>query len=177
MSDLPITQIHDLGTVPQAGADVHISASPEIREQLARWAGVDKVQSFSADIEIKKTGMNRFGLDARWSADVVQSCVVTLEPVASHLVGALSRDLHLIRRPRRPHAEGAAAAPSDRELDDGREDIDDPHYDLAAPILEDFALSIDPYPRKEGVTFESAPAPEDKPESPFAALKNLKIDR
>jgi hypothetical protein len=177
MSDLPVTQIYDLGTVPQAGIDVHITVPADVRENLAKWASIQAVDNFSADIELTKTGLNRFSLEARWNADIVQSCVVTLEPVTARLQGAVSRDLHLIRRARRSTVEPEPALPAEEDEDEARENIDSPLYDLAAPILEDFALSIDPYPRKQGAAFDSVPAGEDKPESPFAALKSLKIDR
>jgi hypothetical protein len=47
--------------------------------------------------------------------------------------------------------------------------------DLAAPLLEELSLSLDPYPRKAGVQFappEEAPAEE--PNNPFAVLGKLK---
>ena len=47
-------------------------------------------------------------------------------------------------------------------------------YDLAAPLLEEFALAIDPYPRKAGAAFAVPAEPDDAPESPFAVLKTLK---
>jgi len=57
--------------------------------------------------------------------------------------------------------------------DEGPEEIQDPHYDIAAPVLEEFVLAIDHYPRTPGVVFETPPETEPK-ESPFAALKSLK---
>ncbi len=47
--------------------------------------------------------------------------------------------------------------------------------DLAAPVLEELSLSLDPYPRKAGVEFappEEAPA--RSPDNPFAVLGKLK---
>src|ERR1043166_834733 len=108
-TDCPITHIYDLGNLPQAGADVHIVLKPEALQSLAKWAGVSAVEKFTADIELKKLSLNGFSLEMRWSADVVQSCVVTLDPVTSHLTGALTRELNLIRRQRRPVATDEAA--------------------------------------------------------------------
>jgi hypothetical protein len=53
------------------------------------------------------------------------------------------------------------------------EEIDSLHYDLTAPLIEEFILALDPYPRAPGVEFQ-APEGEGAPESPFAVLKGLK---
>ena len=47
-------------------------------------------------------------------------------------------------------------------------------YDLAAPLLEEFLLALDPYPRAPGVVFESPETGEVPPPNPFAVLKALK---
>ncbi len=175
MTELPVTHLYDFGSLSQAGAAVHIVLKPDALEKLAQWAGVKAVDSFTADFALQKLSQNRFSFDLHWSADVVQSCVVTLEPVKSHLSGELKRELNLVRRPRRGLPEPEMPLP---ELDeDGPEEIESPVYDLAMPLLEDFALAIDPYPRKPGVMFESPAIDAEKPESPFAALKILKTDR
>jgi uncharacterized metal-binding protein YceD (DUF177 family) len=60
--------------------------------------------------------------------------------------------------------------------DDGLETIDSPIVDVAAPVLEELSLALDPYPRKPGVAYvppEEGDAAAVK-ESPFSVLKNLK---
>ena len=52
-------------------------------------------------------------------------------------------------------------------------------FDTQRNAMEAFATSLDPYPKREGVSFEWSEAgaesgPADKPESPFAVLKQLK---
>ena len=59
-------------------------------------------------------------------------------------------------------------------MDEAPEDITSLHYDLAGPLLEEFVLEIEPYPRAEGVAYVPPDDPGDKPENPFAALKGLK---
>lgn len=169
---LPFSHIYDLGDLSQAGADVHIALKADALARLAEWADVSAVTGFVADIALKKLTPNHFTFDMSWNADIVQSCVVTLEPVAAHLSGTVTRELTLIQRTRRKKEEDIP--PLESMDDEDREDIDNPHYDLAAPLLEDFLLAIDPYPRKPGAAFESPAASEPKPESPFAALKSLK---
>ena len=47
-------------------------------------------------------------------------------------------------------------------------------YDLAVPVLEEFVLAIDPYPRKDGTASRRPRNRTLAPESPFAVLKRLK---
>jgi hypothetical protein len=56
--------------------------------------------------------------------------------------------------------------------DEAPEEIESTRYDVAGPVLEEFSLAIDPYPRAPGVAYE--PPPDEKPESPFAVLARLK---
>jgi hypothetical protein len=99
--------------------------------------------------------------------------VVTLEPVRAHLEGAFSRDLHLTRVSRHAVPEIEALAPGAGE-DDAPEEITSTNYDVAGPLLEEFSLMIDPYPRAPGAAFESAEGAGEQPDNPFAVLKSLK---
>jgi len=93
--------------------------------------------------------------------------------VTSHISRKFHRELHLIPNVHR-FADKGGAVTLDAADDDAPEEIARSRYDLAGPLLEEFVLAIDPYPRAPGVAFE-VPAPEsDKPESPFAVLKQLK---
>jgi uncharacterized metal-binding protein YceD (DUF177 family) len=167
MSDFPITQNFELGRLGQAGHSVVIAPAKDDLARIAQWAGVEAVESFTAKVDLKKLTPTRYAFDAQLDADIVQSCVVTLEPVKSHIQRGFHRDLFLTQT--KPSLE-VDLAPVD---EDGREEIESLRYDVAVPILEELALAIDPYPRAPGVAFESLPD-EDKPEHPFAALKALK---
>ena len=162
---------YDLGDLGRAGDQVAIALKESDRKRLAEWAELESVEAFEATVDLKRISANRFGYHARLSSDIVQSCVVTLEPVRSHIEREFSRDLHLVGvRHHEPYGEALTLAAAD---DEAPEEIDSPDFDLAGPLLEEFSLAIDPYPRAPGVKFES-PAAEVAPESPFAALKSLK---
>jgi len=64
--------------------------------------------------------------------------------------------------------------PVPEEVEDGPEEISSLHLDLAVPVLEEFALSLDPYPRRPGVEFTPKTEDSGPPDSPFAVLKTLK---
>ena len=89
-----------------------------------------------------------------------------------HIERRFQRELHFNPALRRsPEAPAAEDFPLE---DDLPEEIGSLHYDLAAPLIEEFVLAIDPYPRAKGVEFEPPGAGEEAPESPFAVLKGLK---
>jgi uncharacterized metal-binding protein YceD (DUF177 family) len=171
MTRLPLQHFYDLADLSEAGAEVVVLAKPADLPALAEWAGVDAVERFEGRVELRKLPAHRFVYEAALTADIVQSCVVTLEPVRSHLERNVSRTLHLLQTSRRSAEPEPAWSPAD---DEAPEEIQSPRYDLAAPLLEEFLLSIDPYPRAAGVTFEPPAESVEPAESPFAALKVLK---
>ncbi len=170
MSDFPISHPYELGRLSQAGAEVVLSPNAEELQRIAEWAGVDRVDSFTAKIDLRKITHTRYAFDVDLVADIVQSCVVTLEPVRAHLERKFSRDL-LLTQAALHVAKEIDIAPVD---EDGREEIATLRYDLAAPVLEELALAIDPYPRAPGVAFEPPPDPDKAESHPFAALAGLK---
>jgi hypothetical protein len=172
----PFERIYDLGDLGRAGDAVTIALNEECRARVAKWANIEAVETFEATIDLRRLSTNRFECQARLKADIVQSCVVTLEPVHSHIVREFIRELHFQEhKPRNePRSEVLTIAATDDESPEG---IDSLEFDLARPLLEEFCLSIDPYPRAPGVAFAPPAGEEPAPESPFAALKSLKVRR
>lgn len=168
---LPIERIYDLATLSEAGDEVQIAPSAEDLARLAQWAGVDRVERLEGKISLRKLSPSRFAYDAVLSADVVQSCVVTLEPVKSHIARSFGRTLHYTSgRPLRDEGELTLAAGDE----DAPDEIASTRFDLAGPLLEEFSLAIDPYPRVPGVAYDP-PAEAANPDgNPFAVLKQLK---
>jgi hypothetical protein len=169
----PFEHFYDLGDLGRAGAEVSISLSEQERARLARWANIDAVDSFEAQLSLKKHSATRYALLAKLDASIIQSCVVTLEPVRSRIEREIARDL-LLASPVRRALPKEALPPLPSVEDDLTEEIDSLTYDLAAPLLEEFSLAIDPYPRAPGVAFEPPGNGPERAEGPFAALKALK---
>ncbi|HEY0107769.1 MAG TPA: hypothetical protein VGB91_16930 [Rhizomicrobium sp.] len=169
----PFRHPYDLGDLGRAGAEIRVDAAGDDLARIARWADVRAVNGFGATVSLRKHSADRFSLDAELVADIVQDCVVTLEPVASRIVKPVHRELHLTQRIRTRPGESIPLNPGAGD-DEVPEEIDNLTYDLAAPLLEEFVLAIDPYPRAPGVEFATAADPEVRPESPFSVLKSLK---
>jgi hypothetical protein len=167
----PLQHSFNLSDLTVAGAQVVVEAKPEELPALAEWAGVDSVKRFMATVDLRRLSQSRFNLDADLTADVVQCCVVTLEPVENRINRHITRELHLAPQLPREEAGELTLAAGD---DDVPESILSLEYDLVAPLLEEFALAIDPYPRKVGAAFAPPIEPEVPQSSPFAVLKALK---
>jgi hypothetical protein len=169
----PFEHFYDLSDLGRAGAEVSISLGESQRAGLAHWANVDAVDSFAAEISLRKHSPTRYAFLAKLDASIVQSCIVTLEPVRSRIEREIAREL-LLASPVRRALPKEALPPTPSVDDELTEEIDSLTYDLAAPLLEEFSLAIDPYPRAPGVAFESPKDSPEKAEGPFAALKALK---
>jgi len=171
--DLPFEKNVELSSLSEAGTEVVLAPNEAERAAIAEWAEVSAVPAFSATVTVKRISSSRFSYAAEFKAEVVQPCVVTLEPVTQKIEQNFTRELHLTHTTRhRP--ELVELAPGAGE-DEAPEEIESSRYNVAGPVLEEFSLAIDPYPRASGVAFE-APA-EEKPESPFAVLARLKEPR
>ena len=80
----------NLGDLGRHGVIMEISAEPEERAALARRFGLVAIDSLEAVVTITQDeGDPLIHLRGRIAAQVVQSCVVTLEPVANAVVGVV----------------------------------------------------------------------------------------
>lgn len=167
----PITRVIDLSDLTEAGREIDLAATPEELIRLAGWAGVISVKSFDAKALLRRRSADRFTVAAEFVAVIEQRCVVSLEPVISEIKLSVRRVLTYGEPSAEMRVGELTLAAGDEETPDV---IDSLRYDLCGPILEEFSLAIDPYPRKDGVHYESGNAGAEPQESPFAVLENLK---
>lgn len=172
-TDLPISRIYDLNRLSEAGYEAVIEPAAEDLAKLAAWADVSAVNRFAGRVSLKRISSTCFTYTAHLDAEIVQACAVSLEPVSSSIAMDFTRPLHLV-----PHA--AATLDFSGELapgagdDEAPEEIESTKFDLAGPLLEEFVLAIDPYPRAPDIAFEAPAVAAEEKESPFAALAKLK---
>src|SRR5437899_2411473 len=96
--EAPLVRNYHLGDLGRAGDRVAIVLAPPDLWSLAKWADLEAVSRFEATIDLTKISSNRFGYQASLICDAVQSCVVTLEPVHSHIEREFGRELHFVDR-------------------------------------------------------------------------------
>jgi uncharacterized metal-binding protein YceD (DUF177 family) len=157
-----------------AWQDHRIVASAEQLVALAERFGVLELKRLEAMVRARRVRAGRYiEIIGTLAADVVQSCVATLEPVEAHVEEEF-RELYGPIGGERPD-EGAGEILVEPE---SPEPLDGPTVDLGEAVAQHLALSLDPYPRAPG----AGPAPESEPPgpsetgrpSPFAVLGALK---
>jgi Large ribosomal RNA subunit accumulation protein YceD len=150
--------------VPESGLHLELEANDTARSAIAKLAGVTGIRKLHASFDVARRGAGLHVI-GRVTGEVGQTCVVTLEP----LTNTIDEDVDLTFRP--GASEPLAGGDTD---EDAPEPLLDGRIDLGAIATEFLVLGVDPYPRKEGATFD-APATNDDTH-PFAALAALKKD-
>jgi hypothetical protein len=148
--------------LPKKGMPVTIEATPEEQAALAREHGLLAVNKFRADLVVKPWKRDGVSVSGRVEGDIVQECVVTLEPVDARVDEEISAvfvpEDSNIGRPDDPAGEILL----DPDGPDAPESFSGSHIDVGALAEQYFALGIDPYPRKEGIEpFAEADVEED----------------
>ena len=130
----------------EAVETLEIVADGAERAALARRFGLDSLDALTASVTLTKFGDGRrVRLSANFSADVLQSCVVTLEPAPSRI-----EDSFVLVY------DEDAGGPAEAEtvvLLKGRispEPWSDVVIDVGEAVAEHLALALDPYPRATG---------------------------
>lgn len=156
-------RLHQIG----AGLSRRLEPDAEARARIARALNLKSLDRFEADVEVTAT-VSGWRLNGRLMAEAVQSCVLTLEPLPVRIDERF--EINLVEATDTPPSEEGEI---DLELDDDSPDVvENGQIDLGQYAVEQLALQLDPYPRKEGAVFEQPPEPGEI--SPFGVLKALK---
>lgn len=171
-------------TVSTGGKSLAIDSTAEERAALAKRFDLVAVDALTASVRLRRVRGEMVKVTGRLSADVVQTCVVTLDPVPAHVeeeFTALFAPDHLL-----PKEEDEEEMTFSVEMleEDVPEAMPGGRIDVGELVAQHLSLGLDPYPRKAGIAFEeidegegpdSAPAQAEaaKP-NPFAALARLK---
>ena len=161
----PLSRRISIHRLPAEGDEVVVEAGPEERAALARDLDLVSLDALVGRFRLAASPAGGHGITVtgRVEAEIVQTCVVTLEAFASRVAEAVEVAF----------AEGEPIRDADVEE---AEDVDLPDpivdgtIDLGGLTAEFLALGLDPYPRKPGAAFAFE---AEAQESPFAALKGL----
>lgn len=169
MAELPeFSRIVDWAALATGPVHRSIEATEAERAALARRFGLVALPALSAEVTLTPIAAGQVRLDGSLSARVVQSCVVTLEPVEADIAKSFTVF----------YAEAAppAAHSIDLPIDDEAwpEAIVDGRIDVGEAVAQQLAVSLDPYPRAPGATLDrtygATEEPPPAPANPFAAL-------
>jgi uncharacterized metal-binding protein YceD (DUF177 family) len=170
-----------VGNISVNPVTVKLEASDRERKGVAELWGVVEVKSLVSEVYLSRWKKDGVRVKGQVKAEIVQSCVVTLEPVES----VIDEPFEQIFVPEgsklaRVVAKDAAEMVLDPDGPDLPEAFIGDTIDVGEAVTEFAALAIDPYPRKAGVEFadriESDASTESGKPNPFAALKDWKKD-
>lgn len=165
------TRMMRLDPLPAEGLTFEVAVDAGERRALAERLGVLEVLRFAGSGRVTRGGDRSFIVRGRLDARLARTCVITLEPVETEIQEPFEVVLQ------RPDAD-----PGDDLLDPDLPDsltLDGDEVDLGELLVEELALSLDPYPRLPDAALppEAAEGPsENEPpvhERPFAALAHL----
>lgn len=156
-----------------------IEANPAERAALADVLALQAIDRLLARLTLRRLSSGLIEVKGTLEGDVIQTCVVTLEPVPARVEESF-----------RVTFGDAAPEPDLMEIDIDFEDSDPPEpildgkIDLGAIVAEQLSLGLDPYPRKEGAKLpqeyelkETDPARDEELSArrkPFLGLDKLK---
>ena len=165
----PWPQPFELNRLAHGPVTRKLEADAAALQRIARALELDGLGRLEAELEISPW-LDGAKVSGTWSADVEQTCGVTLEPLASALGGEFELKALPAGSPNAPQT--AEEAVLDPEAEDPPDVIEGERLDLGALIVEQLSLNIDPFPRKPGAEFEAPEA--EHPPSPFAVLQDFK---
>jgi uncharacterized metal-binding protein YceD (DUF177 family) len=170
------SRIFDIEDLPDEVLEVDISATESERQALAIRFDLLSLDSLQAHLVLSNPGnKGDVKLSATFSAEVTQSCVVTLKPVADRVEGLFScrfsEQVTEVKEEILEISVGDEAPP---------EPITNGKFDVGEIVIEHFGLELPPFPRQPGADFDEiknkikAIGGQENTDNPFAVLKKLK---
>lgn len=153
--------------IPATGLTETLEAKASERQSLADRFGLIELSKLQAEVTVKPLLDQTIAITGRLVADVVQTCVVSLESLPAHVVSDIDV---LCAVPELASAHLQSLQPGDKEM----EEIIDGTIDLGELVAQNLGIALNPYPRKPGLEFVDATYAEDRNvASPFSVLKNF----
>ena len=162
-------------------AEIEENAEHRIEATRPRWTDIARLldlvalEGLSFDYRLRRGAGGRVQLTGQLKAHVIQTCVVSLEPVQAAV--DVPVEVEFWPAPLIEELEKKAEDPGQSGLLDWPEAITDGTIDLGPIIYETLATSLDPYPKRPGASFQWSQGDseaEARESGPFAALAKLK---
>jgi uncharacterized metal-binding protein YceD (DUF177 family) len=158
--------------VPAAGRRFRVEADEAERRALAAELGISEVVELAAEFDVRPTAGEAFSVRGSLAATVVQSDIVTLEPLRQTIDERIELTL-VAAEENAPET----SLPVDPEASEERDVFHNGRIELGRLAREHLAVGLDPYPRAPGVEFADHVEDGSLEASPFAALAKLKKEQ
>ncbi len=153
---------------------LNVVADGAERIRLAARFDLVELRSLEADVELRPLGRSgRVRVKGGLTAEVVQTCVVTLAP----LEATVTEVLDLTFGPCEAAEDETGEVDLSWDRDDPPDPIIDGVIDIGEAVAEHLALALNPFPRAPDAEFEPPAEREDAPDErvgPFAGLATLR---
>jgi uncharacterized metal-binding protein YceD (DUF177 family) len=167
-----------VATLPTSGFKVPLSATEGECVAIAADADVLSVERLHADLVFRRWRREGVSVAGTLRAAITQSCVVTLEPLATEISAEIDRtflpDGSPLTRPRL-NSEGEMILDPDGR--DGPDIFTGDTIDAWEIVLEQLYLAIDPFPRTPGLEaveiYDGRKEADEERHNPFSGLKDL----
>lgn len=166
------------GLTPDKVRKETVEANAKECAALAKRFDLRELSNFKADLRIRRVeGGDVVRLEGKLSADVVQTCVISLQDVHAHIDGEFDTFLAETGK----HTAKKFGDEADLGIDDddtAPEVIHNGQLDLGEIVAQYLSVELDPYPRAPGVSLAAqlAEAGLEVKNNPFSVLKNLNPD-
>lgn len=171
MTSLPLADwAHAVSEIPAQGLSRERAIAAEALAALAKELGMLSLGDANISYRIERLAGGAYRLHGRVTANGSQACVVTVEPVASHVDDTFDVEFW----PDLPEPDGG----EEKSILDARdvELLEGGIIPVGRIVFETLSAGLDPYPRKPDAEFSwtDKAGQEAKNVSPFAALSKLK---
>jgi hypothetical protein len=189
-TDLPANALDpawfvEVRSIGETGQNARFEASAAQCASLTRDVDLIACNSLIVTYKLRSQHRGRYRLTGKIQADVLQRCVVTLDPVPATLDEELDIEFwpedQLAAKP----SPGVTQEASDEHNDtadfsalgdEPPEPIEQGRIALGRVVFELVSAALDPYPRSPGAEFAYANKDDGK-DKPFAALAKLKTSK
>lgn len=169
LSGYPLEWTIDVDTMAGHGTEFSKAANAEERAAIAAALGLVSCDQVAVRAHVARPGDHVFLVTGTVRANIVQSCVVTLEP----LVQSVETEIEVEFRPAAHISEAEGAIDLADEID--IEPLAGHFIPMGRLVFEELAAAIDPYPRKPGAEFTGLDTGGGQTrDNPFAVLVRLK---
>jgi len=184
MTEMPTPEFSRIVSIARLGGEekIHeIAATVDECLTLSRRFDLQDLSGLTAKIGLKRIKHGaQIRLAAGFEVDVVQNCVVSMEPVPAHI----GEDFIILFEPADPEIEQAPEESEGGEIliedvENDAEPLFGEEIDIGECVAQYLSLSLPAYPRAPGIGVAEAylePLGDDEAveKNPFAALKALK---
>jgi len=176
-----VVEVDNLGDVP---LEIVVPLSDRQRQSLCASLDLQEVQNWDVNAQLSRNPDGEgVTLNVNIALDVIQSCVVTLDPVHTHVDHTFTNVYLPEAQLKALQDDLATEVIVDVNSDDLPDILTDAGVDVGEAVAVQLALIINPYPRKKGASL-----PEEinkdyagnggitNEAGPFAALGTLRSD-